>query len=153
MLPGFKVVDATGALIGQLIETDYGSGGGFVFVMVRLDGSSYRTALSYNGFFTDDWTSQSYFTYWSNSDCTGTVYKRADIVPIARAVSYGTPVDNRSTNVKLVYPARPFSAVAVRSWKREGEPDCKIYDIAVQIFGGIQTEKDFTSYQAPFSVE
>jgi hypothetical protein len=153
MIPGFKVVDANGALIGYLLESDYGNAGGFAFAMVEIDTHFYRVPFSSGGFFTDDFTSATFSTFWPNSNCSGTVYMSADIVPVARAVPYDTPADSRSTNVKLVYAARPFAVVDIRSWKREGEPDCKNYDNAVQIFGGVRTEKDFISYEAPFSVE
>lgn len=153
MLPGFKVVDATGALIGHLLESNYGNSPYFAFAMVSLDGSYYRTAFSYNGFNIDPWADGT-LTLWSNSDCSGTAYKRAGILPNAQAILNGTCVDAYCTNVKLVYPARPFSTVAVRSYVNEGEQPnvCRIYDTP-EIFGGIRTEKNFATYQAPFSIE
>jgi hypothetical protein len=153
MLPGFKVVDANSASIGYLLESDYGGGDGFAFAMVQIDTHFYRVPFSYRGFFTGDNTGETWFTFWLNPNCSGTAYMGANIVPVARAVPYDTPVDSRSTNVKLVYPARPFSVIDARSYKREGQPDCKNYDNAEKIVGGVQTEKDFTSYEAPFSVE
>jgi hypothetical protein len=151
MLPGFKVVDANGALIGYVLQSN--DGYGHAFAMVQIGTHFYRVPFAYRGFLTDDFTQQTTVTYWPNPNCSGTVFMSASIIPVARAVSYDTPFDSMSTNVKLVYPARPFSVIDVRSWKREGEPDCKNYDNVVQIVGGVRTEKDFTSYEAPFSVE
>lgn len=155
-LPGFKVLDANGALVGHLLESDYGRSYGYAFVMVELDGHFYRAQFHYSGFATLDLTGAADFELYTGADCTGTRYMSATLPPTAVSFPYDAtyPASMGSTNVKLVFPARPITTVSVNSYKSTtSSQSCQNYAQTQAIVAGVWTEKNIDAFQAPFSLE
>lgn len=146
ILPGFEVVDANGATVGYTYESNIY---GFEFVIMMIDGSPYRVAVETLGF-TKGASVSNYVVFWSDTDCTGTAYMEARLLPQAFPLPYDSP--DASPNVTLFYPSKPYQNRILKSYQMLDFP-CQNYGSINNVYVGALAENAYTSFVAPFSVK
>jgi hypothetical protein len=149
--PGGTIVDAQGSTVGFLHDNNDTSG---ATAMMSLGGHFYRVLVTYTGFSSLDLFGNLRAAYWSELDCQGIKYMKAEQFPPGTLVlpnDAPDPVWGGSTNVRIAYPAYPLGQINAKSFLSSAGFTCQNGNVSVA--AGVWTEQTIDNFQSPFNMK